>query len=47
MIGPTGVGKSTIMNELYGFDASSPGECSVLSFSMTIENEDYGLYIFL
>lgn len=25
VIGPTGVGKSTIMNELYGFDASSPG----------------------
>ncbi|KAF5442545.1 hypothetical protein F2P56_035190 [Juglans regia] len=24
VIGPTGVGKSTIMNELYGFDASSP-----------------------
>lgn len=26
VIGPTGVGKSIIMNELYGFDASSPGE---------------------
>ncbi|KAK4572295.1 hypothetical protein RGQ29_030645 [Quercus rubra] len=25
VIGPPGVGKSTIMNELYGFDASSPG----------------------
>ncbi|CAN6564564.1 unnamed protein product [Malus baccata var. baccata] len=25
VIGPTGVGKSTIMNELYGFDATSPG----------------------
>ncbi|XP_059440653.1 uncharacterized protein LOC132173094 [Corylus avellana] len=25
VIGPTGVGKSVIMNELYGFDASSPG----------------------
>ncbi|GLT53760.1 hypothetical protein SLA2020_270100 [Shorea laevis] len=25
VIGPTGVGKSMIMNELYGFDASSPG----------------------
>ncbi|KAJ7982683.1 protein SMG9-like [Quillaja saponaria] len=25
IIGPPGVGKSTIMNELYGFDASSPG----------------------
>lgn len=26
VIGPPGVGKSTIMNELYGFDSSSPGE---------------------
>ncbi|XP_058000270.1 uncharacterized protein LOC110660412 isoform X5 [Hevea brasiliensis] len=26
VIGPPGVGKSTIMNELYGFDAGSP-EC--------------------
>ncbi|CAM8959217.1 unnamed protein product [Rhodiola kirilowii] len=25
VIGPTGVGKSTIMNEVYGFDGSSPG----------------------
>ncbi|XP_044482740.1 protein SMG9-like isoform X1 [Mangifera indica] len=25
IIGPSGVGKSTIMNELYGFDGSSPG----------------------
>ncbi|ONI25902.1 hypothetical protein PRUPE_2G325700 [Prunus persica] len=25
VIGPPGVGKSTIMNELYGFDATSPG----------------------
>ena len=25
IIGPPGVGKSTIMNELYGYDASSPG----------------------
>ncbi|KAG0492045.1 hypothetical protein HPP92_005126 [Vanilla planifolia] len=25
IIGPTGVGKSTIMNELYGFDGNSPG----------------------
>ncbi|XP_020243892.1 protein SMG9-like isoform X2 [Asparagus officinalis] len=25
IIGPTGVGKSTILNELYGFDGSSPG----------------------
>ncbi|KAJ9185582.1 hypothetical protein P3X46_005195 [Hevea brasiliensis] len=25
VIGPPGVGKSTIMNELYGFDAGSPG----------------------
>ncbi|GJX87584.1 SMG9-like protein [Tanacetum coccineum] len=25
VIGPTGVGKSTIMNEIYGFDATSPG----------------------
>ncbi|XP_042451450.1 protein SMG9-like isoform X1 [Zingiber officinale] len=25
IIGPPGVGKSTIMNELYGFDGSSPG----------------------
>lgn len=28
VIGPPGVGKSTIMNELYGFDGSSPGEWS-------------------
>ncbi len=26
VIGPPGVGKSTIMNELYGFDAGSPGD---------------------
>lgn len=25
VIGPPGVGKSTIMNEIYGFDSSSPG----------------------
>ncbi|KAI9094803.1 hypothetical protein K1719_026609 [Acacia pycnantha] len=25
VIGPPGVGKSTVMNELYGFDSSSPG----------------------
>ena len=25
IIGPAGVGKSTIMNDLYGFDGSSPG----------------------
>lgn len=25
VIGPPGVGKSTILNELYGFDGSSPG----------------------
>lgn len=25
VIGPTGVGKSTILNEIYGFDSSSPG----------------------
>ncbi|KAJ6809349.1 protein SMG9-like isoform X2 [Iris pallida] len=25
IIGPTGVGKSTILNELYGYDGSSPG----------------------
>ncbi|KAL6122946.1 hypothetical protein ACLB2K_075470 [Fragaria x ananassa] len=31
VIGPPGVGKSTIMNELYGFDATSPGQSS-LSF---------------
>ena len=25
VFGPPGVGKSTIMNDLYGFDATSPG----------------------
>lgn len=25
VIGPPGVGKSTILNEIYGFDGSSPG----------------------
>jgi ABC-type cobalamin/Fe3+-siderophores transport system ATPase subunit len=25
IIGPPGVGKSTILNELYGFDGTSPG----------------------
>lgn len=25
VIGPPGVGKSTILNELYGFDGTSPG----------------------
>lgn len=29
VIGPPGVGKSTIMNELYGFDTSSPGGFSI------------------
>lgn len=29
VIGPPGVGKSTIMNELYGFDATSPGGFSI------------------
>jgi protein SMG9 len=30
VIGPPGVGKSTIMNELYGFDATSPGQSSLV-----------------
>ena len=30
IIGPPGVGKSTIMNEIYGFDGSSPGEISLM-----------------
>lgn len=31
IIGPPGVGKSTIMNEIYGYDGSSPGEISVMT----------------
>lgn len=27
VIGPPGVGKSTIINELYGYDGRSPGLC--------------------
>eukprot|EP00249_Psilotum_nudum_P011939 c23479_g2_i1 orf=290-661(+) len=30
VLGPQGVGKSTILNELYGFDGSSPGVHAVL-----------------
>lgn len=26
VLGPSGVGKSTILNELYGFDSNSPGD---------------------
>lgn len=29
VIGPPGVGKSTVLNEIYGFDSSSPGKYSV------------------
>ncbi|GMY06365.1 protein SMG9-like isoform X2 [Fagus crenata] len=36
VIGPPGVGKSTIMNELYGFDATSPGMLPAFG----IESED-------
>ncbi|KAF2306668.1 hypothetical protein GH714_020295 [Hevea brasiliensis] len=36
VIGPPGVGKSTIMNELYGFDAGSPGMLPPFS----IQSED-------
>ncbi|XP_065853858.1 uncharacterized protein [Euphorbia lathyris] len=36
VIGPPGVGKSTIMNELYGFDSSSPGMLP----PFTIQSED-------
>ncbi|KAF7838734.1 protein SMG9-like [Senna tora] len=36
VIGPPGVGKSTIMNELYGFDSSSPGMLPPFS----IESDD-------
>ncbi|KAK7253128.1 hypothetical protein RIF29_37580 [Crotalaria pallida] len=33
VIGPAGVGKSTIMNELYGFDSTSPGMLPPFSIS--------------
>lgn len=42
VIGPTGVGKSTIMNELYGFDATSPGQLSLLTLLACIF---YGIYL--
>lgn len=42
VIGPTGVGKSTIMNELYGFDATSPGQLSLLTLLVCIF---YGIYL--
>jgi len=32
VIGPPGVGKSTIMNELYGFDPTSPGNFIITLF---------------
>lgn len=31
VIGPPGAGKSTIMNELYGFDSTSPGVFCLLT----------------
>ncbi|XP_050225988.1 uncharacterized protein LOC126675392 [Mercurialis annua] len=36
VIGPSGVGKSTIMNELYGFDSTSPGMLP----PFTVQTED-------
>lgn len=42
VIGPTGVGKSTIMNELYGFDATSPGQLSLHTLLACIF---YGIYL--
>lgn len=42
MIGPPGVGKSTIMNEIYGFDATSPGNIRFLCFvSLRIVCSEY------
>ena len=45
VIGPPGVGKSTIMNELYGYDACSPGTihlyfplCSFLCVEETFQS---------
>lgn len=37
VIGPPGVGKSTIMNELYGFDGTSPGMLP----PFTVQSEDH------
>ncbi|KAM7273812.1 hypothetical protein ACFE04_028476 [Oxalis oulophora] len=36
VIGPTGVGKSTILNEIYGFDGTSPGMLP----PFTVQSED-------
>lgn len=39
VIGPPGVGKSTIMNELYGFDATSPGGLGSLISSIACPSQ--------
>lgn len=36
VIGPPGVGKSTILNEVYGFDSSSPGMYANLVYSIIV-----------
>ena len=36
IIGPPGVGKSTIMNELYGYDGSSPGTMLIYSYGFLV-----------
>lgn len=38
IIGPPGVGKSTIMNELYGFDGGSTGEFSLSNLNVSVES---------
>ena len=46
VIGPPGVGKSTIMNELYGYDASSPGTIQLyfLLFSFSVLRKHSNLH---
>jgi ABC-type lipoprotein export system ATPase subunit len=46
VIGPPGVGKSTIMNELYGYDASSPGTIQLhFSYVLFIHYENIPICI--
>jgi len=37
VIGPPGVGKSTIMNEIYGFDPTSPGNFVSTLFGLWLD----------
>lgn len=45
VIGPPGAGKSTIMNELYGFNGTSPGGCeSIYPNSILLFHRGHSYY---